>query len=71
MQFDSGNGEWSNQGRGNHEELMAQKGWYYETYQAQQLSEEMEESSMKTSEARVMTRLLAYMWRYKWLTALP
>ena len=28
--------------RGNHEELMAQKGWYYETYQAQQLSEEME-----------------------------
>ena len=28
--------------RGNHEELMAQQGWYYETYQAQQLSEEME-----------------------------
>ena len=28
--------------RGNHEELMGQKGWYYETYQAQQLSEEME-----------------------------
>ena len=27
--------------RGNHEELMAQKGWYYETYRAQ-LSEEME-----------------------------
>ena len=27
---------------GNHEELMAQKGWYFETYQAQQLSEEME-----------------------------
>ena len=25
---------------------------------------------MKTSEARVMKRLLAYMWRYKWLTAL-
>ena len=25
---------------------------------------------MKTSEARVMRRLLAYMWRYKWLTAL-
>lgn len=25
---------------------------------------------MKTSEARVMTRLLTYMWRYKWLTAL-
>ena len=24
-------------------ELMAQKGWYYETYQAQQLSEEREE----------------------------
>ena len=24
---------------------------------------------MKTSEARVMKRLLAYMWRYKWLTA--
>ena len=22
---------------------------------------------MKTSEARVMKRLLAYMWRYKWL----
>ena len=28
--------------RGKHEELMAQQGWYYETYQAQQLSEEME-----------------------------
>lgn len=28
--------------RGNHEELMSQQGWYYETYQAQQLSEEME-----------------------------
>ena len=25
---------------------------------------------MKTSEARVMKRLLTYMWRYKWLTAL-
>ena len=25
---------------------------------------------MKTSEARVMKRLLAYMWRYKWLTSL-
>ena len=25
---------------------------------------------MKTSEARVMKRLLIYMWRYKWLTAL-
>lgn len=28
--------------RGNHESLMAEKGWYYETYQAQQLSQEME-----------------------------
>ena len=28
--------------RGNHEELMAQQGWYYETYQAQQLSEKLE-----------------------------
>ena len=28
--------------RGKHEELMAQQGWYYETYQAQQLSEELE-----------------------------
>ena len=28
--------------RGNHEELMAQQGWYYDTYQAQQLSEELE-----------------------------
>lgn len=28
--------------RGNHEELIAQQGWYYETYQAQQLSEELE-----------------------------
>ena len=27
---------------GNHEELMAQQGWYYETYQAQQLSEKLE-----------------------------
>ena len=25
---------------------------------------------MKTSEAHVMKRLLTYMWRYKWLTAL-
>lgn len=25
---------------------------------------------MKLSEASVMKRLLAYMWRYKWLTAL-
>ncbi|TCD46683.1 ATP-binding cassette domain-containing protein [Streptococcus sp. X16XC17] len=29
--------------RGNHEELMAQKGWYYETYQSQQLTEKLEE----------------------------
>jgi ATP-binding cassette subfamily B protein len=28
--------------RGNHESLMEEKGWYYETYQAQQLSQEME-----------------------------
>lgn len=28
--------------QGNHESLMAEKGWYYETYQAQQLSQEME-----------------------------
>ena len=28
--------------QGNHETLMAQQGWYYETYQAQQLSEELE-----------------------------
>ena len=28
--------------RGNHEELMAQQGWYYDTYQAQQLSEKLE-----------------------------
>lgn len=28
--------------RGNHEELMAKQGWYYETYQAQQLSEKLE-----------------------------
>ena len=28
--------------RGNHEELMAKQGWYYDTYQAQQLSEELE-----------------------------
>lgn len=28
--------------RGNHERLMEEKGWYYETYQAQQLSQEME-----------------------------
>ena len=28
--------------RGIHEELMAQQGWYYETYQAQPLSEDME-----------------------------
>ena len=28
--------------RGNHEKLMAQQGWYYDTYQAQQLSEELE-----------------------------
>lgn len=28
--------------RGNHEELMAQQGWYYDTYQAQQLLEELE-----------------------------
>lgn len=28
--------------RGNHESLMAEKGWYYETYQAQQLSQKME-----------------------------
>ena len=40
--FDSSNGEWTDQGARKHEELMAQKGWYYETYQAQQLSEEME-----------------------------
>lgn len=29
--------------RGNHEQLMAQEGWYYETYQAQQLTEKLEE----------------------------
>ena len=28
--------------RGNHEKLMAQQGWYYDTYQAQQLSEKLE-----------------------------
>ena len=28
--------------RGNHEDLMAQQGWYYDTYQAQQLSEKLE-----------------------------
>ena len=28
--------------RGNHEKLMAKQGWYYETYQAQQLSEKLE-----------------------------
>ena len=28
--------------QGNHESLMEEKGWYYETYQAQQLSQEME-----------------------------
>ena len=28
--------------RGNHEELMVKQGWYYETYQAQQLSEKLE-----------------------------
>ncbi len=28
--------------QGNHETLMAQQGWYYKTYQAQQLSEELE-----------------------------
>lgn len=30
--------------RGTHEELMAQQGWYYETYQSQQLTESLEES---------------------------
>lgn len=30
--------------RGTHEQLLAQKGWYYETYQSQQLAERMAES---------------------------
>lgn len=30
--------------RGNHDELMAQKGWYYETYQSQQLTERLSAS---------------------------
>ena len=63
--FDSGNGEWTDQGARKSRGINGSKGWYYEIYQAQQLSEEMEGKLNETSEAHVMKRLLTYMWRYK------